>query len=326
MDGYEQSTFAVRSELFDSSLSMFVCTVCFKVLNDPHHCKNGHSFCKSCVLSWISRDPSCPTCKDPLRLEDLKLDRTAKDFIACMDVHCELSDQCKWIGPFHKQAEHSLEKCMYSQIPCSNVPCGAMIRRVDVESHNLRSCPAIQRDNCHYCGKVTVSARFSHHNKNCFLKKVSSALKNVRIADTNRALVLYWCEVLDQIKFLKFLQNAEGALLIAMEFDENEIIGMKHGDVKEFHVELASKTLAGHTFNLQHKIVIKALGELSLTIHAMAKTSDGRWVCQAETSLFIYSCFGSTDSLVSNAFESISKDALFELMHDKKLRVAASFF
>lgn len=37
------------------------CSICFEKTECSLHC--GHSFCNSCIVSWIFKNPSCPLCR-----------------------------------------------------------------------------------------------------------------------------------------------------------------------------------------------------------------------------------------------------------------------
>ncbi len=43
------------------------CVVCYENFNDPYITKCGHTFCKACITDWIEKDPSCPSCRKPVK-------------------------------------------------------------------------------------------------------------------------------------------------------------------------------------------------------------------------------------------------------------------
>ena len=43
------------------------CAICYENFNDPHMTKCGHTFCKPCITDWLIKDPSCPSCRKPVK-------------------------------------------------------------------------------------------------------------------------------------------------------------------------------------------------------------------------------------------------------------------
>ena len=47
------------------------CIICSETFKNCHITKCGHSFCEECILKCINLHNCCPTCKTPLRKEEL---------------------------------------------------------------------------------------------------------------------------------------------------------------------------------------------------------------------------------------------------------------
>ncbi len=52
-------------------LAMNECIICSESFNKCHITKCGHSFCETCILNCLNLHNCCPTCKTPLKKEDL---------------------------------------------------------------------------------------------------------------------------------------------------------------------------------------------------------------------------------------------------------------
>src|ERR1700710_322235 len=93
--------------------------LCLGILNDPQQCKNGHLFCKHCILKSVLTLKKCPTCKLKLYVKDLSSCLLAKTMIENLQVRCHrlpiLSPgSCSWTGPMFKHLYHV---CLVTKAP-----------------------------------------------------------------------------------------------------------------------------------------------------------------------------------------------------------------
>jgi hypothetical protein len=51
------------------SQTEFLCSVCYELMVDPTTLNCGHSFCRSCLASWVlsSNSSNCPSCRQPFK-------------------------------------------------------------------------------------------------------------------------------------------------------------------------------------------------------------------------------------------------------------------
>ncbi|XP_064633263.1 bifunctional apoptosis regulator-like isoform X2 [Lineus longissimus] len=60
-----------RHRLFSRTMSQaeFLCSVCYELMVDPTTLNCGHSFCRSCLASWVlsSNTFNCPSCRQPFK-------------------------------------------------------------------------------------------------------------------------------------------------------------------------------------------------------------------------------------------------------------------
>src|SRR5687768_5436541 len=74
------------------------CSICFEVLNDPHQCKNGHCFCKTCLFSSLLKRKACPNCNVAIALENVNSALFVKNFVSNQLVKCSVitNSDCPW--------------------------------------------------------------------------------------------------------------------------------------------------------------------------------------------------------------------------------------
>ncbi len=138
----------------------FVCTICTKVLRDPHltGCCGQH-YCESCLTHWFKKHKakSCPHCREEkfARL----LNKALKREINQLKVYCTFHKEgCTWEGELGDlQAHLSSDKgCSYVELDCPN-ECmlssflETRFRRMDLEKHLKSEC-SLRKYKCEHCG------------------------------------------------------------------------------------------------------------------------------------------------------------------------------
>jgi hypothetical protein len=62
-------------------LAISECIICSDSFEKCNITKCGHSFCEKCILNCINLNNSCPTCKTPLKKEELIKNHIVDDFL-----------------------------------------------------------------------------------------------------------------------------------------------------------------------------------------------------------------------------------------------------
>lgn len=139
-------------QFVDEAGDEFMCSICHKVLREPHltECCGQH-FCRSCLYHWSRRNVTCPQC----RKHSYKhmLDKNVERKVNSLHVLCVHSmDGCPWRGELGdlKEHLHSERGCGYVEVACSN-NCGVPQRRKDVQQHMKKTCP-LRTYQCEHCG------------------------------------------------------------------------------------------------------------------------------------------------------------------------------
>ena len=130
-----------------------ICAICHDVLESPICCPCGHSFCRSCLDSWLETGENCPTCRQELSdnvhpngtLERLLLKSTVSCKNALKDqasARRRLNDgkahtdvECEWTGKLDDWQKHAMEECPLQEIDCSVEACDWRCARKDMREH-----------------------------------------------------------------------------------------------------------------------------------------------------------------------------------------------
>ncbi len=97
--GYEISLFIAKPP------DHFICAICLDVVMQPHQCRKGHMFCKTCIFKVLKIRSACPTCRDYLSAECLSFSLIARNLVDEFCIKCERS-KCKWTGPLGLYEPH----------------------------------------------------------------------------------------------------------------------------------------------------------------------------------------------------------------------------
>ena len=119
------------------------CSICLYVLKNPHlvDCC-GHRFCQDYVETHVSRNNSCPLCKQ--ECPGIVPDKQLASILRQKVVRCTHNEEgCTWTGELHLLDNHldlteRLKGCNFQQLICSY--CNSTFQRRQIESHELK-CP-----------------------------------------------------------------------------------------------------------------------------------------------------------------------------------------
>ena len=65
-----------------------ICGICTSVLLNPMSCKEGHTFCNTCITTWLGQKKTCPMDRKRLGKNDLCTVRVVANLISKMAVRC----------------------------------------------------------------------------------------------------------------------------------------------------------------------------------------------------------------------------------------------
>lgn len=193
------ASFFVLGDKLDQN---FICTICSNVMTNPHSCQQGHTFCHSCISTWLQRNASCPTCRGPLNLNKLSVNRVLENFIQKLQVKClhhtspineedqrlhvissappptkktkttgKVSVGCKWKGPLSDRADHVMTECSFTVIKCPLRGCGISMLRKDLTAH-AESCECREVE-CQHCHKLHRHRSMTAHLAVCGHVKIT---------------------------------------------------------------------------------------------------------------------------------------------------------
>ncbi|XP_023234481.1 RING finger protein 219-like [Centruroides sculpturatus] len=56
----------------NEEMKEIVCSICRSAFKNPVKCSCGHTYCRSCIIVWLSHNESCPICRKKTDVSDLK--------------------------------------------------------------------------------------------------------------------------------------------------------------------------------------------------------------------------------------------------------------
>ena len=151
-------------------LEKFQCSICTKVLRDPHltGCCGQH-YCESCLNHWLKKQnkTTCPHCRHENFIHILNKER--KREVHELEVQCTKKEMgCQWVGELGNLQPHlySAKGCGYIEVQCSN-KCGKKMQRKELDAHLSQRCP-LRKIKCQYCPyEDTYKTITNQHYKKC---------------------------------------------------------------------------------------------------------------------------------------------------------------
>ena len=181
-----------RSLFIDEVPADCLCAICQDVLDSPKETLTcQHAFCEECIVNWLDKHKSCPTCRCPLSYNDLiTLHRIWKDKLNKLQLHCLNS----YVGCREVMSLHELEKhktvCLYVRVSCPHSPCNKIIERGHIQTH-VSNC-SYRKMACTTCHMNITAMEFDQHE--CI-----PALRN----DFTRQLEVFRHEWLDCLRTMQ---------------------------------------------------------------------------------------------------------------------------
>eukprot|EP00741_Cyanophora_paradoxa_P022442 tig00021489_g21668.t1 len=125
----------------------YQCGVCHDALEDAVSagCPEDHSFCRSCIDSWVSHTPSrpsCPTCKSRIDRDSIRPARFVERNIRNEQTKCDnASEGCEWRGALLDRAAH-VKSCGLTPMQCCG--CREKMRQDQLQEHEA-ACDKVPR-------------------------------------------------------------------------------------------------------------------------------------------------------------------------------------
>jgi len=179
--GYETDLFVKQP---DGNL---VCDICHAVQQEPTTiCKNGHTFCKTCISEWLTSRSNCPDCRGAFCA--MILIQPVKNMVMSLRVRCpekmehddpskrprvegaeDVSDVpsecCGWEGTLSDFLEkHCDKECRFRKVKCPH-GCRKSLRAFEVEAHKETECRK-RKVTCTSCQQEIKHYELEYHQQN----------------------------------------------------------------------------------------------------------------------------------------------------------------
>ena len=115
---------------------------------------NEHIFCRTCITKYLARSERCPTCREPLAVETLRvLPRIVFSCLSEFKIPCDFHDRgCQQLLQQAKLEQH-VKECGFAPAFCSNEGCRVEVNARDLIHHETTVCEK-RRVQCHNCAEI----------------------------------------------------------------------------------------------------------------------------------------------------------------------------
>lgn len=122
-------------------IEILTCAICTCIFTNPTRLECSHTFCHSCITSWLKSNKSCPHCRKKFT-NNVKYGRDliAESIINKLDVKC-YNYQCPWKGKLEDLEKHK-KNCFFSSKNYNNTKSasqGSISSRNNVINTNIIS-------------------------------------------------------------------------------------------------------------------------------------------------------------------------------------------
>eukprot|EP01038_Epipyxis_sp_PR26KG_P016043 gene16043-21778_t len=153
----------------------FLCPLCLELMTDPVQCRNGHLFCRKCILLSLSIKESCPTCRLHLSVDSLSTALIIKNYIHKTLIKCchhKLSSpfiQSSKISELSTNITDSVSTSKEAEIESEIEYCGNIDRVISSSNENVSSSEnrsdLIINDQSFGCEWIGTADQLSYHLK-----------------------------------------------------------------------------------------------------------------------------------------------------------------
>ncbi|XP_031573198.1 TNF receptor-associated factor family protein DDB_G0272340-like isoform X3 [Actinia tenebrosa] len=247
MMGFETKLF-VRS--VDKNL---ICAICHEVFNDPYGCKDGHSFCKDCITTWLETQERCPLDNKRVQGKDLVRNLVADNMIHKLEVWCDPPEinegagrtvespvrKCQWRGELQSLAKHK-EDCLFQHVQCPNENCKETIQRKDMDDHDTKCEHKVMK--CNKCRKQLLRHQLEDHSAN--------ECPETLIPCPNNCIEQGQIQEIKRVDLDHHLKNICAKTILECPFKENGCLAQVERQHVDKHVQ---DNMAAHIFLLGKK-------------------------------------------------------------------------
>lgn len=156
-----------------------LCSICRDVLEEPLLAPCEHTFCSSCIHTWLTHYHNCPEDRQNLWPSDLKpIFRYMKNDLDALKIRCDNEvEGCKEELMLGNLKYHLQEECAFSKVACPNKGCEEKVNRCELETHSI-ICD-FQTTKCTKgCGLQVNMNEITQHNCLAELKKLMEEQRN----------------------------------------------------------------------------------------------------------------------------------------------------
>lgn len=150
-----------------------LCSICRDVLEEPLLAPCEHTFCSSCIHTWLTHYHSCPEDRQNLWPSDLKpIFRYMKSDLDSLKIRCDNEvEGCKVEVLLGNLKNHLKEECAFKKVSCPNKGCEESINCCELETH-LIICDFQTAQCTKGCGLQVNMNEITQHNCLSELKKL----------------------------------------------------------------------------------------------------------------------------------------------------------
>jgi len=187
-----------RDDFVSISRSTMLCSICMDIIHAPHYltCECTTSFCRSCIVRWMSTHDKCPMCNTkPAEGYEAPIPcgKQWGDLMDTIKRACPVHVDCRYRrGSYDATQQHAATECIFRQIPCAHIGCGQLIMQKNMRAHirlcTLKRCKNFRSPRYGCTVQGTVDFIKHHETHRCvFTEEVLKQIDDLRgVSDINQ--------------------------------------------------------------------------------------------------------------------------------------------
>jgi hypothetical protein len=186
-----------RDDFVSISRSSMVCLICMDIIHAPHYltCECTTSFCRSCIVRWMSTHEKCPTCNTkPAEGYEAPIPcgKQWGDLMDTIKRACPVHVDCRYRrGSYDATRQHAATECVFREIPCPHIGCGQLVMQKNMRAHTrlctLKRCKNFRSPRYGCTVQGTIDFIKHHETHRCvFTEEVLKQIDDLRgVVETN---------------------------------------------------------------------------------------------------------------------------------------------